>query len=819
MTIDKFQVRVAWKENRQKNEKQVEQVEVVARQIPGRSRPTTSRSRGFVGIDKPTILYSRQELAERLRLAWKHREENKANINIFLAHGILNERCESEMSTHTTVTNPPSPVRKIEQPATETPLINNFKTGVGEKKETENPTARKSSQNDATDIKKNCDVLPDCKRSSEISALKEIQIPGETKKKERQKTDDEKGPLNEKLSSPNASEHLPKAKKSTATSNDCSSGCGVLSTMLPSIKIENSTLEVGKVSKQDFSSAKQKRASFRSGTNQAFLDPVRSPTEFRYDSVSDKNVPYKPTIDNLNVITEKTCANRTESGESIPSGKNLMGRSSVDEKNVPQRTGGKLSSTIDKNTRVTIDDRDALADCKTMTQATDRADQFDSDVKESDRAIYDRDGDSVTEKTAAWRNSLKTRCDFMNERNVLLKKPTEIQRTDQRPRRTNSAPPQRCLESTSANNRVLVNIVIDSSSTSGKNNDQGEKLVTDCTDNAVGKIDASKLASSRSMKSAPLKRRSRSVKRRFWSCKNDADGKLRGRSAGRARNSIDFRTIDIVTMVSLVSSADSDSDTENSPGDDKLIDELRSKLPTTSIIKTPALTSARKPTKSVSFQKDSFDDDSVKEQPLPKEEKKRTTTQQSRLAIVNQRGNEIIVTSEETVSWRTDVGSEALPVLALIHDTEEPLDVPLTDREKRCLAVPIGDSHDKKRKLLKTRNTTSRPVAETQASSQKIKIQESSRNILQKMEIPMQQNKASANNSPINFVSLSKESVQPEQSVSNEPHLQTNKEKECWHLYRKMCDKGVCVSFDTVLRGMLTPTEYRLRQKELSQNL
>lgn len=51
-----------------------------------------------------------------------------------------------------------------------------------------------------------------------------------------------------------------------------------------------------------------------------------------------------------------------------------------------------------------------------------------------------------------------------------------------------------------------------------------------------------------------------------------------------------------------------------------------------------------------------------------------------------------------------------------------------------------------------------------------------------------------------------------------QPRFQSTKEKECWHLYRKMCDKGVYVSFDTVLRGMLTPTEYRLRQKDLLQD-
>ena len=116
VVVDKFQVRVAWKENRRRNEKNDEelgQVEVVARQIRGRSRSTNGgRSRGFVGTEKPTILYSRLELAERLRLAWKYREKNKANINIFLARETVDERCESEMSNRT---NALSPVRKKDE--------------------------------------------------------------------------------------------------------------------------------------------------------------------------------------------------------------------------------------------------------------------------------------------------------------------------------------------------------------------------------------------------------------------------------------------------------------------------------------------------------------------------------------------------------------------------------------------------------------------------------------------------------------------------------------------------------------------------------
>lgn len=84
----------------------------MARQIPSRSRPTTGRSgRAYATTEKASILYSRQELAERLRLAWKHREQNKANIDIFLAHGVaVEERCDSQLS----ISTPPTPLPRKE---------------------------------------------------------------------------------------------------------------------------------------------------------------------------------------------------------------------------------------------------------------------------------------------------------------------------------------------------------------------------------------------------------------------------------------------------------------------------------------------------------------------------------------------------------------------------------------------------------------------------------------------------------------------------------------------------------------------------------
>ncbi|XP_076763858.1 uncharacterized protein LOC143431186 [Xylocopa sonorina] len=731
-------VRVAWKQNRQKTEEELEQVEVVAHQIPGRSKPTIPRSKVFMGLEKPTILYSRQELAERLRLAWKHREENKANISIFLARGTLDERCDSVMSNSTTITNPPSPVRNTDESSDDCNVT----------------TQNESNEKEVEEII--------CKKSTQVLSQNSLT---ETTLKEPRKSN-----------------------------VDCLNS-RVPSTTLPSIKTDNSTLEVAKVSKMDFSSAQRKRASFHSGTNQAFLDPIRSPTEFRWNSLSARKASQK-SAENRNTDMDKYSPDRAiiENKTCVANGRNNfeLKCNTVSEKNVTQKIESKEMHSPIKRTASTS-------------------------------SIVENKTNFVNDKATCLRNSPETRCSSANEKSAPLKKTEKMenQKYDQKSRRTSSAPPQRCPESTSVNNRVQVNIVLDASLASGKTSNQ-EKPNVDCEDTA-----SSKVSPRRSIRSAQLKRRSRSARKRFWgngACKTDEDGKSRNRSAGRTRNTIDFRTMDIVTMVSLVSSADSDSDTENSPRDNKLIDELRSKLPTTSIIKTSinsALSSARKPIKSVSFQNDSFDEDLPKErQPSPKEEKKVT---QPRLTIVNQRGNGASLVNEETSSWRTDVVGLGLPVLTLIHDVEEPLDVPLTDREKRCLAVPIGDLHDKKRKLLKTRNTPTRSGMEKQVISSKMKIHESPRIISQKIEVPVQQTKTFTNNSPENikstFTSPSKVTVQHDQSTPMEPHFQSNKEKECWHLYRKMCDKGVCVSFDTVLRGMLTPTEYRLRQRELLQNL
>lgn len=45
-------------------------------------------------------------------------------------------------------------------------------------------------------------------------------------------------------------------------------------------------------------------------------------------------------------------------------------------------------------------------------------------------------------------------------------------------------------------------------------------------------------------------------------------------------------------------------------------------------------------------------------------------------------------------------------------------------------------------------------------------------------------------------------------------YVRSIKEKECWLLYKKMLNKGISVSYETILRGMLTPSEVRIVEKK-----
>ncbi|XP_050447563.1 uncharacterized protein LOC126849614 [Cataglyphis hispanica] len=705
---DKPKVRVAWGDDRHDCDG-LAQVEVVARQIPSRSRPTTGRSgRTYATTEKASILYSRQELAERLRLAWKHREQNKANIDIFLAHNVaVEERCESELSMST----PPTPfsgeesdLMKDERKSSQNLKISGNLEDREKKSEIDNRSER------------------ECERKLEVaSAMMENDLlmkkdENVTKGMEKEREE------NEKTTNTQTNSDIEEKKKKTKINIDCTSlhlSTNQLhsSMTFPSLKPENAD----PAKNNDNFSARQKRASFQSGTNRAFL------------------------------ISEKTSKEITEVKDKIASAKSIEIRCA----------SAATRSPIDKGT--------ILARSSSTTSL---------------------------EKT----------------------------------RRTSSAPPQRRNLGPAPGTRVQVNIVIDAPG------------LTEATDKSIvcGKMQSEKdavekieenstkiLRGERSIRSAPLKKRSKSAKRRLLASSGGCKDEERG---GRRKSSVDPRTSDVITMVSLVSSADSDSDAENSPGDDKLINELRSKLPTMPIIKTSINsnhTVPRKPIKSVSFQRDSFDEEPTKD------EKRIANNVQPpyfgfTLNVIHGNGykdssdkQDQAVDNVVTPSTPTLV---AVPVLSISQDTEKAVpETPLTDREKRCLAVPIGELHDKKRKLLRMRSIPNRPIITEQTNNVPMEMKEQ-RPCLAMSRIDLVAVPVPPIDIPLSKVEhFSKETLPaketPREMMPSEPHFQTIKEKECWHLYRRMCDKGVYVSFDTVLRGMLTPTEYRLRQKEYSQDL
>lgn len=53
-----------------------------------------------------------------------------------------------------------------------------------------------------------------------------------------------------------------------------------------------------------------------------------------------------------------------------------------------------------------------------------------------------------------------------------------------------------------------------------------------------------------------------------------------------------------------------------------------------------------------------------------------------------------------------------------------------------------------------------------------------------------------------------------EESYQYPEYVRSIKERECWKLFQKMSAKGVNITYDTILRGMLTPTEFRQLQKQ-----
>lgn len=271
-------MRVAWGDNHRGDcDGDLEQVKVVARQIPNRSRPMTghqSGGRNYIGTtEKTSILYSRQELAERLRLAWKHRE-NRANIDIFLAHGFaVEERCDSELSMC----------------ASMTPLPNEEFDSIAQDQDPDKEKIQWNSEAIATPEKLN-DVLGELRNGNmdfdretetrKIDGKEEIASPRVMENDSKvdsvvNKDEEDIMESAEKEREERVNSDIHEIKK-TRISIDCTNLQPPYSTTTCQsfIASKENVIAATEVACDDFSLARQKRASFHSGTNRAFLIPM-----------------------------------------------------------------------------------------------------------------------------------------------------------------------------------------------------------------------------------------------------------------------------------------------------------------------------------------------------------------------------------------------------------------------------------------------------------------------------------------------------------------------------------------------------------------
>ncbi|XP_025602064.2 hyphally regulated cell wall protein 3 [Athalia rosae] len=781
---DRPKVRLAWDEN------------PTARQIAGKPRPPTAKSKASTGRppigEKASILYSRQELAERLRLAWKQREENRANIDIFLAHNAVETGCDSRPSSG----------------------------AVGEEEKA--AESRKNSGIPRDDPTPVASVRVTKTRDENAEERPESESP---ERKDREAADDDDDPAAADPRGDSAAETVDESRGFCGKTVTCNN---VTSRDSRNGDPPDGCQQQQQPDKKKDQDARARRANF--SNNSVNGNRISS------SSAGPPAVPLAETR------RERQTGSTKEQGLLLPLVQS-EGRTRRTNSAPPLNQRSRSSSSSLINSTVVRTQVSIVIDAPSIVGGSSLA--LNRDIKSETAG---GGGAAAAGSPQPSEPPLTTRASIPSNRAI------------------KSAPIKRRAKSGKRR-----------SVSGGVNHQQGSAGAADSNGTCEFEVDI-----------------------------NDAnvEGRSRKSFAKNRQTTQSSKHADVVTMVSLVSSADSDSDIDrNSPRDDKLIHELRNKLTTTPIIKTSAgccqavAAVLRKPIKSVSFQhQDSFDieRDNNQQETQGREDNRKWGVigvfGQQRYPVVCRGGGSALPTPEEANVWRSEETTTtttttstspstlttnatgatattfpfATPTTAAItrsndesndKESEDTILTPVTDREKRCLAVPIGDPiRDKKRRLLRTRSTPpGRPYGHSEDGS--INGGGGSNNNNNNNNNNGQLNSAAGVASEMTGISRNRENEGPSNDVrgnsafpgtrnelpvvkidtkiagdsaeiilesdgatnassSSEPKFQTTKERECWHLYKRMCDKGVYVSFDTVLRGMLTPTEYRLRQKE-----
>ncbi|XP_057657472.1 uncharacterized protein LOC130894584 [Diorhabda carinulata] len=260
---------------------------------------------------------------------------------------------------------------------------------------------------------------------------------------------------------------------------------------------------------------------------------------------------------------------------------------------------------------------------------------------------------------------------------------------------------------------------------------------------------------------------------------------------------------DVVTMVSLISPSGSECEEEE---DDIEEDKMKSKNEYINTDKTkekleeqkppPKMMSLRKAVKTVSFQQSSIHAIRSFSASFPA----RRASVTAAMMLNNHLNNSTKVQEKRSTNTSTPDDDERVPKRRLVRcntgdtktnsfEQEEKLDEHETSGGQSNVTSNFGVE-------IKAKKFTENQIKDTNKQST--------------MEEQGDKLQSEANEE-------NKDNDAKKEANSN-PALKSHKEKQCWSMYCKMSEKGVNISFDTILRGMLTPTEYRISKKHLLAN-
>ncbi|KAL0279719.1 UNVERIFIED_CONTAM: hypothetical protein PYX00_001215 [Menopon gallinae] len=670
-------IKMAWADRKQESTERPIGVEVVARKCPGQPRPTTIKAQRTTNLpllgDKETLAYSRQQFAERLRIAWREREKNKPNLNIFLARAAETARSGREEAN----TDRSSELTEVKILAQDSITFRSVSTADGSV--SSDPIER--PENPA--------------ESNRKSILKNVHLKNDAEEKTGE--EDSRRPAIRLVTDCPDFQTFPVSEPTNGFGNNLTN----IDYRVKSPCVARKPCNAERLSKDKENNSPRSDSGYSEGGKTGKLDEEANPT-----------------------------SEVVEESETRP-------HATAQERRASFRSGGLLNRAIDESY---------------SPSGTNSSEEIEDD--------FPQEGN--------------------NEIKVFLRK-----NDDKRPplTRTLSAPTRNEAHSpkTASGSAAPKTTVVSFKDLPHQSSEVDLAGIYDDLTALRGRVKSAPIR--RKLKTTAARRKQRGKEADSSDDEKQSEDQSKRRGA-RRKAMARMSASDIVTMVSLVSPAESDAEENAIPlpeetwveeeKEEKEADAQSEKVEPPKEISSfiiQKFVSLRKSNKTVSF---------VQHPPVSRSY------------------------SASFPSRRAPAGTPIIiPTPVITNPALTPAQ--LQEREKRPQPPSPGlaagtDNRGVKRRLIRT------------ASAPQVK--ENGTNESRDSDGKAEEKLADLPRKDFDKIEESNEDEEKEDD-KKEPEFKSPKEKECWVLYQKMLEKGVSVSFDTVLRGMLTPTEYRLRRNQL----